>query len=92
MNIPFIIGLIIVASIMSYVSVLCLNKNKKPRNKVRFFIRRDLIGFSLFIECKNGSRMYICSGNLSESFGLNLNDFSDMKGGENREVYINLED
>ena len=87
--ISFIVGAMLM---MCAIAMVAIQKDKKPRNKVRFFIRRDLIGFSLFIECKNGSRMYICSGNLSESFGLNLNDFSDMKGGKSREVYINLED
>ena len=74
------------------IGLMSCRKGKKPRNKVRFFLRRDFIGFSLFIECKNGSRMYICSSNLSERFGLNLNAFSDMKEREIREVYINLED
>lgn len=87
--ISFVVGAILM---MCAIGMVAIQKDKKPRNKVRFFLRRDLIGFSLFIECKNGFRMYICSGNLSESFGLNLNAFSDMKEGEIREVFLNLED
>lgn len=91
--INFIIGFIVGAMLMMCaIGLMSCRKDKKPRNKVRFFLRRDLIGFSLFIECKNGSRMYICSSNIYERFGLNLNAFSDMKEREIREVYINLED
>lgn len=91
--INFIIGFIIGAMLMMCaIGMVAIQKDNKPRNKVRFFLRRDFIGFSLFIECKNGSRMYISSSNLSERFGLNLNAFSDMKEREIREVFLNLED
>lgn len=91
--INFIIGFIVGGMLMMCaIGLVAYHKDKEPRNKVRFFLRRDLIGFSLFIECKNGYRMYICSSNLSERFGLNLNAFSDMKEREIREVFLNLED
>ena len=93
MTIAYIISFVVGAMlIMCAIGMVAIQKDKKPRNKVRFFLRKDLIGFSLFIECKTGSRMYICSNNLSELFGLNLNAFSDMKDGDIRKVYINLED
>ena len=87
--ISFIVGAMLM---MCAILLVAYRKDKEPRNKVRFFLRRDLIGFSLFIECKNGYRMYICSSNLSERFGLNLNAFSYMKEREIREVFLNLED
>ena len=87
--ISFVVGAMLM---MCAILLVAYRKDKEPRNKVRFFLRRDLIGFSLFIELKNGSRMYISSSNLSESFGLNLNAFSDMKEREIREVFLNLED
>ena len=87
--ISFVVGAL---AMFCAIGLMSCQKDKKPRNKVRFFLRRDLIGFSLFIEGKNGSRIYISSSNLSESFGLNLNAFSDMKEREIREVFLNLED
>ena len=92
--INFIIGFIVGGMMMMCaIGMVAIQKDKKPRNKVRFFLRRDLIGFSLFIEGKNGSRIYISSSNLSELFGLNLHAFfSDMKEREIREVFLNLEE
>ena len=47
--------------------------------------------YVLYIKRKN--RKYpIASARLFENFGLNPDDFADMKKGEIREVFINLED
>ena len=69
-------------------------KRNKPKNNVRFFVKavRDDM-YWLYIKDKKGNISFI---GLDEDFnnlwGLNPDDFTDMKKGEIREVFINLED
>ena len=74
------------------VCVVAMGKVKEPRNKVRFFVERVISdNYVLYIEGKN--RLYsIASARLFENFGLNPDDFADMKEGEIRYVFLNLED
>ena len=75
-------------------SIAAMGKDKEPRNKVRFFVkavRGDM--YWLYIKDKKGNISFI---GLDEDFnnlwGLNPDDFTDMKKGEIREVFLNLED
>ena len=69
-------------------------KINKTKNNVRFFVKavRDDM-YWLYIKDKKGNISFI---GLDEDFnnlwGLNPDDFTDMKKGEIREVFINLED
>ena len=68
--------------------VHCLNlwMGKPELNeKMRWVSRSDTVHF-LCDDFYNGNR------NLFEDYNLNPNDFADMKEGEIREVFINLED
>ena len=75
-------------------AIAAMGKEKEPRNKVRFFVKavRDEM-YWLYIKDKTGNISFI---GLDEDFnnlwGLNPDDFTDMKKGEIREVFINLED
>ena len=68
-------------------------KRNKPKNNVRFFVKavRDDM-YCLYIKDKKANISFI---GLDEDFnnlwGLNPDDFTDMKKGEIREVFINLE-
>ena len=76
------------------VCVVAMGKVKEQRNRVRFFVKavRDDM-YCLYIKDKKGNISFI---GLDEDFnnlwGLNPDDFADMKKGEIREVFINLED
>ena len=76
------------------VCIVAMGKVKEPRNKVRFFVKavRDDM-YWLYIKDKKGNISFI---GLDEDFnnlwGLNPDDFTDMKKGEIREVFLNLED
>ena len=76
------------------VCVVAMGNVKEPRNKVRFFVKavRDDM-YWLYIKDKKGNISFI---GLDEDFnnlwGLNPDDFTDMKKGEVREVLLNLED
>ena len=87
--IAFVIGALFMLAMLS---IAAMGKVKEPRNKVRFFMERVISdNYVLYIEGKN--RLYsIASARLFENFGLNPDDFADMKKGEIREVFINLED
>lgn len=93
--ISFIIGFIVGAMLMMCaIGMVAIQKDKKPRNKVRFFVkavRADM--YWLYIKDKKGNISFI---GLDEDFnnlwGLNPDDFNDMKEGQIREVFINLED
>ena len=74
------------------VCVVAMDKMKEPKNKVKFFVEKEMPNsYLLYIKNKNGI-CYICSNNSFKKFGLNPDDFADMKEGEIREVFINLED
>ena len=87
--ITFIVGAVFMLAILS---IAAMGKEKEPRNNVRFFVKavRDDM-YWLFIKDKKGNISFI---GLDEDFnnlwGLNPNDFSDMKKGEIREVYLDL--
>ena len=89
--IAFIIGAVFMLTMLS---IAVMGKVEEPRNKVRFFVKavRDDM-YWLYIKDKKGNISFI---GLDEDFnnlwGLNPNDFADMKEGEIREVFINLKD
>ena len=89
--ITFIVG---AGFMLAMYSIAAMGKEKEPRNKVRFFVKavRDDM-YWLYIKDKKGNISFI---GLDEDFnnlwGLNPNDFSDMKKGEIREVYLDLKD
>ena len=86
--IAFVIGALFMLAMLS---IAAMGKVKEPRNKVRFFVERVISdNYVLYIEGKN--RLYsIASARLFENFGLNPDDFADMKEGEIRYVFLNLE-
>lgn len=74
------------------VCIVAMGKVKEPRNKVRFFVEKEVFN-SYFLYIGNKDVMcYICSNDFFKKFGLNPDDFADMKEGQIREVFINLED
>ena len=79
-------------------------KTLKPRNKVRFYVTRDFLGGNTLhlwlgkpIKYEEKwtatlkSAQCIGSDLCLLSFNLNPDDFADMKAGEIREVFINLD-
>ena len=71
-------------------SIAAMGKDDEPRNKVRFFVEKEISNsYFLYIGNKDGM-CYICSNNFFKKFGLNPDDFAVMKEGEIREVFINF--
>ena len=93
--ISFIIGFIVGAMLMMCaIGMVAIQKDKKPRNKVRFFVKavRDDM-YWLYIKDKKGNISFIgLDEDFNNSWGLNPDDFADMKEGQLREVFINLEE
>ena len=89
--ISFVIGAVLM---LVALAIVAMGKDDEPRNKVRFYVKavRDDM-YWLYIKDKKGNISFI---GLDEDFnnlwGLNPDDFTDMKKGEIREVFINLED
>ena len=76
---------------LTMLTIVAMGKDKEPRNKVRFYIRKTTKGNILSLKNKIG--LLIISIDIEfEDFGLDPDDFADMKEGEIREVFINLED
>ena len=88
--ISFIIGAVFMLVMLS---IAAMGKEKEPRNKVRFFVKvvEDNIPW-LFIQKKDGTLKLIFTERCFAELGLSFNDFADMKVGEIREVFLNLED
>ena len=87
--IAFVIGAVFM---FIAVCVVAMGKVKEPRNKVRFFVER-VISDNYFLYINGKDKQYpLASERLFKDFGLNPDDFADMKVGEIREVFLNLED
>ena len=87
--ISFVIGAVLM---LVALAIVAMSKDDEPRNKVRFFVEKEISNsYFLYIENKGGM-CYICSNDFFKKFGLNPDDFADMKVGEIREVFLNLED
>lgn len=103
--ITFIIGAVFMLAILS---IAAMGKDKEPRNKVHFYVScekiyyRDEIIYTLWIgkpyytehrRFKSNIWGRFLAVNASFAlYNLNYSDFADMKEGEIREVFLNLED
>lgn len=103
--ISFIVGAFAMFCAIGLMSCL---KDKKPRNKVRFFVAKDkeytrlYIGEPVLCDYRNVFYSYFnkdkhISVKIAgiadlQYFGLNIDDFADMKDGDIREVFISMED
>ena len=86
--ITFIVGAVFMLTMLT---IVAMGKDKEPRNKVRFYIRKTTKGNILSLKNKIG--LLIISIDIEfKDFGLDPDDFADMKEGELREVYLDLED
>lgn len=90
MIIAYIISFIVGAMVMMCaIGLVSLCKDKEPRNKVKFIVSNQ-VSLVLSLFTKHGW-YYLCKEEDFKRFNLNPNDFSDMKIGEIREVFLNLE-
>ena len=102
--ISFLVGAMLM---MCAIGMVAIQKEKEPRNNVRFFVVKGRGICSDNIELwigelewnervrrwipLTGSR-FLSPAYDFKDFNLNPDDFADMKEGEIREVFINLED
>ena len=87
--ISFVIGAVIM---LVALAIAAMGKDNESGNKVRFFVER-VISDNYFLYINGKDKQYpLASERLFKDFGLNPDDFADMKEGEIREVFINLED
>ena len=102
--ISFVIGAVIM---LVALAIAAMGKDYEPRNKVRFFVTRGNLGGHPLVlwlgkpiwnkvkeEWETPFRYVqcICSAPNFYRYNLNPQDFADMKEGEIREVFLNLED
>ena len=74
-------------------AIAAMAKDDEPRNKVRFFVQKiNNISVLCLYNTKTKTHYKIAYGGFLKEFNLNPYDFDDMKEGEIREVFINLED
>ena len=87
--IAFVIGAVFM---LVALAIAAMGKDYEPRNKVRFFVER-VISDNYFLYINGKDKQYpLASERLFKDFGLNPDDFADMKEGQLREVFINLEE
>ena len=100
--ISFVIGAVLM---LVALAIAAMGKDYEPRNNVRFFVTRDFLGGNTLHLWLGKPIKYEekwtatlksaqCIGSELCLFRFNLNpeDFADMKEGEIREVFLNLED
>ena len=87
--ISFVIGAVLM---LVALAIAAMGKDDEPRNKVRFFVERITYHCHALYVKSNDGLCAITTVMAFKKFGLNPDDFADMKVGEIREVFINLED
>ena len=97
--ITFIMGAVFMLAIYS---IEAMGKSKESKNKVHFYVTKwentPVLWFGKpqyngnEFESNNINIKIIAYKSNFTYFGLNFEDFADMKDGEIREVFINLED
>ena len=88
--ISFVFGAVLM---LVALAIAAMGKDNEPRNKVRFFVKKmDYDYHSFYIKNKQGHKRINLGVYPMSYFGLNPDDFADMKKGEIREVFINFED
>ena len=102
--IAFVIGAVLM---LVALAIAAMSKDDVPRNKVRFFVTRDnedasinppvlWVGVpkkdSVWWSVTETSKPLAFSEEGFKFYGLNYEDFFNMKEGEIREVFTNLED
>ena len=88
--ISFVIGAVIM---LVSLAIAAMGKDYEPRNKVRFFVKKQTSEcYLLYLKGKGKLHYFIVQDSFFKEFGLNQEDFADMKEGEIREVFLNLED
>ena len=102
--ITFVIGAVFMLVMLS---IATMSKNDEPRNKVRFYVTKEnnysnrvllWLGKPEWSEnvvswiSRSKYVHFICNDYYFEFYKLNPEDFADMKEGEIREVFLNLED
>ena len=103
--ISFVIGAVLM--LVSLAIVAMSKDNNEPRNKVHFYVTKEnnySSRISLWLGKPEWNKdieswiarsryvYYICNDYCFEYYKLNPADFVDMKEGEIREVFLNLED
>ena len=88
--ISFIIGAVLM---LVALAIAAMGKDDEPRNKVRFFVKKQTSEcYLLYLKGKGKLHYFIVQDSFFKEFGLNADDFADMKDDEIRYVFLNLED
>ena len=102
--IPIIIWVIVTLLVVSFISAPC-TEHKGQRNKVHYYVTKDWSHTDLWLgkpelnkmlavwyASPSNNAIFVCHGYSFDDYKLNLDDYLDMKNGEIKEVFINLED
>ena len=88
--IAFVIGAVFM---LVALAIAAMAKDDEPRNNVRFFVKKQTSeNYLLFLKGKGKLCYFIVQDYFFKEFGLDPEDFADMKDDEIRDVFINLED
>ena len=99
--ISFILGALFMLTILS---IAAMGKVQEPINNVHYYVTKDWSHTDLWLGKPEWNRMLgvwyagakhaitLCHGYSFDDYKLNLDDYFDMKNGEIREVFINMED
>ena len=99
--ISFTIGAMLM---MCAIGLMSYQKDKKPWNKVHFYVTvgalgglelwigKPIYGYNMWVAVDKNCSFLCKAGDFYSKFNLFAEDFHDMKPGEIREVFLNLED
>ena len=89
----FIAFIICVIAMYRLARLISTAKQEEPVNRVHFYVKRERRNrFTLWVGKTISSSYFVFADRFFKYFNLNPDDFADMKEGQIREVFINLED
>ena len=89
----FIAFIICVIAMYRLARLISFAKQEEPVNRVHFYVKREHGNrFTLWVGKTISISYFVFADWFFKEFNLNPDDFADMKEGEIREVFINLED
>ena len=87
--ITFVLGAVFM---LAMIIIAAMRKVEEPTNKVRFYVKRVPKGLELWVKDRFGNSHFLYYIKFGDDYLIDTKPFIDMKEGEIRYVFLDLED
>ena len=77
---------------LTMLSIAAMGKVKEPKINVHFYVKRACKGLELWVKDRFGNSHFLYYIRFGDDYLIDTKPFIDMKEGEIRYVFLNLED